>query len=283
MHPLDEATRLKAGGANSFDGRAEASMDAVYRVEGRCADTRPSAAGPWHPTMQHGAAPAALVAWAAGRLDGGAEMRIARMTLDLLRPVPIAPLGIRSEVVRRGRKIEAAAISLVARGVEVVRASVLKVRTADSTLPENPSEAALDVPGPEFCCEPSSERRIRCAFLDGVSARIVADVGRRPGRGAIWFRANQPIVEGETIAPAMRAAIAADFCNGVSAALDPKDWSFINGDVTLNLVRLPVGEWILVNAETSLGGNGSGLAVARLADTTGYFGRAAQSLIVERR
>jgi hypothetical protein len=69
----------------------------------------------------------------------------------------------------------------------------------------------------------------------------------------------------------------------VSSVLDPKEWSFINGDVTLNLARLPVGEWILVNVETSLGRDGVGVASARLADATGYFGRAAQSLIVERR
>jgi len=71
--------------------------------------------------------------------------------------------------------------------------------------------------------------------------------------------------------------------NGVSSVLDPKEWSLINGDVALNLARLPVGEWILVNAETSLGRDGVGVSSARLADGTGYFGRAAQSLIVERR
>jgi hypothetical protein len=81
----------------------------------------------------------------------------------------------------------------------------------------------------------------------------------------------------------MRAAIAADFCNGVSSPLDPKQWSFINGDMTLNLARPPAREWILVNAETILGGDGGGVATARLADRDGYFGRASQSLIIERR
>jgi len=99
----------------------------------------------------------------------------------------------------------------------------------------------------------------------------------------MWFRANQPIIEGKPVSPLMRAAIAADFCNGVSSPLDAKRWTFINGDVTLSLARLPIGEWILVNAETWLGPDGGGVALARLGDETGYFGRAAQSLIIERR
>jgi hypothetical protein len=90
----------------------------------------------------------------------------------------------------------------------------------------------------------------------------------------MWFRANQPIIEGAPTSAVMRAAIAADFCNGVSSPLDPEQWSFINGDMTLNLARPPAGEWILVDAETILGGDGGGVATARLADRDGYFGRA---------
>jgi hypothetical protein len=258
-------------------------MQAVYRVEGQRVDTGPDAAGPWHPAMQHGAAPAALLAWLAERSETSVPMRLARLTLDLLRPVPIAALEIRSEIVRQGRKILLVAMSLSARNVEVVRASALKVLVADPLLPENLYESRLDVPGPDCCRELNADERIKSPFLAGVSARIAVERRRRSGPGAIWFRANQPIIEGELIGPAMRAAIAADFCNGVSSVLDPKEWSFINGDVTLNLARLPVGEWILVNAETAPGRDGVGVASARLADATGYFGRAAQSLIVERR
>ena len=81
----------------------------------------------------------------------------------------------------------------------------------------------------------------------------------------------------------MRAAIAADFCNGVSSPLDMRQWSFVNGDTTLHLARPPVGEWILVNAATILGGSGGGIASAALADRDGYFDRASQCLIIERR
>jgi hypothetical protein len=98
----------------------------------------------------------------------------------------------------------------------------------------------------------------------------------------MWFRANQPVVDGALVSVAMRAAIAADFCNGVSSPLDMRQWSFVNGDTTLHLAREPIGEWILVNAVTILDDSGGGIASAALADRDGYFGRASRSLIIER-
>jgi hypothetical protein len=264
------------------------TMEAVFEVTGRVVETSASAGGPWDHAFQHGAAPAALIAWAAERLETDPPMRIVRLTLDLLRPVPVAPLELRSEVVRQGRKIQVASISLLARDVEVIRASVLKVLESTPPLPEGLGESALDVPLLDECEVIGDEDRVsstvaRSPFLRGVSARPVTHDARRPGPSAIWFRANQRIVGGEPISPVMRAAIAADFGNGVSSALDPKEWSFINGDVTLNLARLPVGDWILVNADMSLGRDGGGLAAARLGDVRGYFGRSVQSLLIERR
>jgi hypothetical protein len=49
------------------------------------------------------------------------------------------------------------------------------------------------------------------------------------------------------------------------------------------MAREPVGEWILLDAESWIGPEGTGLAMARLADQRGYFGHAAQSLVVEKR
>jgi len=59
--------------------------------------------------------------------------------------------------------------------------------------------------------------------------------------------------------------------------------SSINADLTVNFTRQPVGEWILLDAESWIGPDGAGLATARLADSVGYFGRAIQSLVIEKR
>ena len=62
-----------------------------------------------------------------------------------------------------------------------------------------------------------------------------------------------------------------------------REWTFINGDLTLSLAREPVGDWILLDAETWAGPDSIGVAAARLADRDGYFGRAVQSVLFEKR
>lgn len=80
-------------------------MEAVFRVDGNRVLTSEHAAGPWHPGMQHGGAPSSLIVWAAERIPSPQPMQIVRVTVDLMRPVPVAPLTIETEVVREGRKI----------------------------------------------------------------------------------------------------------------------------------------------------------------------------------
>jgi hypothetical protein len=56
--------------------------------------------------MQHGSAPAALAVWAAEAIPTAQPMSIARVTIDLMRPVPVAPLTLQTEILREGRKIQ---------------------------------------------------------------------------------------------------------------------------------------------------------------------------------
>src|ERR1700740_90356 len=103
-------------------------MGAIYRVDGKHVVTSPDAAGPWDPRMQHGSAPAAFVGWAAEATPTREPMQIARVTIDLMRPVPVAPLTLETEVLREGRKIQLCAVRLLADGVLTVGATVLKIR-----------------------------------------------------------------------------------------------------------------------------------------------------------
>lgn len=234
--------------------------------------------------MQHGGAPSSLIAWAAERIPTREPMRVVRMTIDLLRPVPIAPLEIRSDVVREGKKIQLCTMSLLHDGVDVVRASVLKIRDAVVDLPDKSSNEAVTLPGPDRGRGPEGVLGGGTnAFISGLDLRVVRGGFRERGPGAIWFRLHRPIVAGETISPLMRAAATSDFCNGVSSVLDFRHWTFINADLSINLARMPVGEWILLDAQTWLGENGAGIAFAKLGDERGYFGRAVQSLVIEKR
>ena len=257
-------------------------MDAIFRVEGNRVIPSPNAAGPWDPRMQHGSAPAALVVWAAERLVPPVPMRTARVTIDLMRPVPLAELILETEVLREGRKIQLCAVRLTSDGIVVVGATVLKIRREAETLPSDIVDLPVLLPGPEASFpEPadfSTSPFVKCVSLRAAKGRFGV-----PGPGAIWYRVDRPLVEGADISQAMRAVVAADFCNGTSAALDFRQWTFINADLTVNFAREPVGEWILLDAESWIGPDGAGLAMARLADRNGYFGRVVQSLVVAKR
>jgi hypothetical protein len=233
--------------------------------------------------MQHGGAPASLIAWAVERMPMREPMHVARMTFDLLRPIPVAPLEIKIDVQREGRKIQVCNVTLSHQDVVCVRATVLKIRQADVALPDHVIDEQVTLPGPEQ----GRDSRIRFTsheqFAAGVTLRSVRGSFGEPGPGALWFRAHRQIIEGEAITPLMRAAMTGDFCNGVSSMLDFEEWTFINADLTISLARMPVGEWILLDAQTWLGDHGAGLAFAKLGDERGYFGRAIQSLVIERR
>ena len=259
-------------------------MEAVFRVEGDRVETRAHAGGPWDPTMQHGSAPSSLIVFVAERIATSVPMRVARVSVDLLRPVPVAPLEIRARVVREGRKLQLCAVDLFAAGdVEVARGSVLKFRRADLGIDPGIGHEPLDLPGPEAGNKPEMLINRVNPFLTGLSMRVVRGAFGVPGPGACWFRADRPLVEGTAPSPAMRAMVAGDFCNGASSVLDYRAWTFINGDLTVSLARDPVGDWVLLDARTWLGPDGGGIAFGRLGDAQGYFGRAIQSLVIDRR
>jgi hypothetical protein len=257
-------------------------MDAIYRVDGGRVLVSPNAAGPWDPSMQHGSAPAALVVFAAEKIPTSVPMRIARVTIDLMRPVPLTPLTLETEVLREGRKIQLCAVRLLADDVVVVTATVLKIKTQAQALPPDIADRPVELPGPDQS-QPEPADFSTSPFVRGMSLRAARGRFGVPGPGAIWYRVAWPLIEGFAVSQAMRAVIAADFCNGTAPSLDFRQWTFINADLTVSMAREPVGEWILLDGCSSIGPDGAGLAMARLADERGTFGRAVQSLVIEKR
>jgi hypothetical protein len=257
-------------------------MEAVYRVDGNRVEVSNNAAGPWDPRMQHGSAPSGLAVFAAEAIPTPVPMRIARVTIDLMRPVPLAPLSLEREVLRQGRKIQLCQVRILADGVVVATASVLKIKVQALLLPDDIADLPVELAGPEQS-RPDPAQFSSSAFVTGMSVRAARGKFGVKGPGSIWYRADRPLVEGAPISQAMRAVIAADFCNGTAPALDFREWTFVNADLVVNMAREPVGEWILLDGDCWIGPDGAGLAMARLADTRGYFGRAAQSLVIEKR
>lgn len=241
--------------------------------------------GPWSADAQHGGPPAALLARAAERFEDGADFHVARLTVELLRPVPLVPLTVAARLARPGHKVQLVEVSLRAAGTEVARAVALRIRRAALTLPPDVPRPAPP-PGPERGVPnlpPWAEGLPRPAFhSEAVEHRFVAGSLARPGAATDWIRLRVPVVAGEPTSPLMRVAAAADFGNGISWVLSRLDgYRFINPDLTIYLQRMPAGEWVCLEATTAVEALGVGLAESRLWDESGPLGRSLQSLLLE--
>ncbi|HEX4908063.1 MAG TPA: thioesterase family protein, partial [Actinomycetes bacterium] len=238
--------------------------------------------GPWDPGLQHAGPPAALLGRAVEGQGDRAELQVARVTFEILRPPPMAELAVATRLLRGGRSVELVEATLLAGEAEVMRATALQVRTADLDLP-----AGL-VPGPRLP-GPDAGRSMpffptgqEVGYHTAMDVRFVAGSFLEPGPATVWMRMRHPLVPGEAPSPLCRVLVAADSGNGVSAALDYRRWRFINPDLTVYLMRLPAGDWVALEAATTASA-GVGLADTTLHDEQGPVGRAAQALLIDRR
>ncbi len=242
--------------------------------------------GPWHPDHQHAGPPIALVcrAFEAAAQTHGLT-HLSRLTANLIRPVPISDLEIRVSPVYVGRNAGHFSAQLLARGKEVGVFTALAQRESDFTVPHGlPGHPLAMAP------QPAAESPLARFPFAGRHVGYSDLVETRTARGrifdgpcAIWFRLNHPLVAGEIPSPYQRIAVAADSGNGISAVLDYERYSFVNSDLTINLLRAPRGEWMCLDAQTYIGPNGCGLAESALYDEFGLVGRSTQSLAIKAR
>ena len=258
-------------------------MEPVFHADGDRFVATEYAAGPWDPGLLHGGATAALVVREAERVPTLAPMSVARVTVELFRPVRVTALQVTTRVLREGKKLQLVEASVLDGGTEVARGTILRLRIAPVAVPEGAFPAWEAPPGPEAGREPRFPVRPEAWFLDAFDCRAVEGDFGVPGPAAVWFRLRRPIVGGENASAAVRAAAVADFGNGVSAVLDRNRFTYVNPDLTVYLHREPRGEWLLLRARTNPDSTGIGLAESVLADATGPFGRGAQSLLLDPR
>ncbi len=241
--------------------------------------------GPWNPRHQHGGAVAALVARAVER-TAGPDFAVTRLTVELMRPVPIDTLAVDISVPRPGRRVIGVGVSVSAGDleVEVVRAHAVAIRRRE--LPTGEGHNSFLEPGPEAGDETSFvfDGDDEPAFhRTGMEVRLVGGSAHQPGPARAWFRLRRPVVGDEEPTGVQRAAAASDFGNGVSWVLPPDRWFFLNPDLTLHLARPPQGEWIGLDALTLPSDQGMAMAESAVYDDHGRLGRAAQSLLLQPR
>ncbi|MFD6881865.1 thioesterase family protein [Rhodococcus sp. DT1] len=240
----------------------------------------------WGPDLQHGAPPSALLARALERHRPRPGTRLTRITVDLLGPVPLSDLEVRTRIDRPGRKIELVVAELWATAPDGTARAVARgtgwrletvdlpdvARTSEPPLPPVDTVPAGSVGHPAWSG----------GYISTLEWRVVTEFGV-PGPSAAWVCAPLPLVDGETPTGLDRLMTVADVANGVGSKLDPTRWLFLNTELTVHLFRAPDPTWVGISAETSVGPDGVGMTAGVLYDEAGALGRIAQNVQVRSR
>ncbi|GAB3760998.1 thioesterase family protein [Nocardioides ginsengisegetis] len=242
------------------------------------------ARGPWRPDALHGGAVAALLA-SALEVPGRTPVRV---TFDLLRSVPYAPLRLVVTLPEGGERVVRQTVSLLSGNVEVATAQALAIRQVNLKLPSRPEppDPFAGAPVPDLThTRPKVAEMVgwTCFDSDAISARTLS--AELPGNAkGIYIKLLVPVIAGEPTRSISRAAAAADYASSsLAGRMDFDSWSFMNADLTLHLSRIPADDWIGLAATGVIDPNGSGLSVAELFDPKGRLGQSIQSLVVEAR
>ncbi len=257
----------------------------VFATDGEHFVPTPHAAGPWDPRYQHGGAVSGLVARVAEGREFEQPMHVARITIDLLRPIPVEPLALDVDAGPSSRNVARTDVRIRHGDDVLAEARVVHIRAADLDH-DDVEPPRHERPGPddgevrEF---PGGFTEGEAFHRTGMELRFVKGGFHEAGPSSAWFRFRRPLVDDEPPTPLQTVAAACDFGNGISWALPADRYVFINPDLTIHLARLPVGEWVGLTSLTVARPNGTALAESTLFDDDGRVGRSVQSLFVDAR
>lgn len=248
----------------------------IFRIEGeRFVPTR-HAESPWSPAGLHGGPAAGLLARAIERTAAAEDLIVTRLTIDLFRQVPNAPLEVATRVIRQGRRIQATEASIWHDGVEISRATGLLLQQTELNLPD---DAFPRQEPPRF---PDAEKEVALTgqepgasndFHQLVHTRRVTTPAESFMPTTAWMKIPGDFIEGEPTSPLVRVAALSDFTNALAHFRAKGEVvGFINADITLYLHRHPAGEWICLEVEGNAQPNGIATARATLYDREGSIG-----------
>jgi hypothetical protein len=248
------------------------------RSEDRFASTS-ATVGPWDPRLSHGSPPATLLLRAIERANPRSDARVGRITFDFFGPVPVTELGVTTEMVRPGTRVELSRARLTAGGKTAMEASAWRIAAQPARVRAAPDlRRPPPLPGPQhhkpFADVPffGYGEALEWRFVDGAFDEL--------GPATIYARPLLPLVEGEAVSALGRVMLMVDSANGISAALPPSQFMFVPVELTVSVRRHPRTEWVGMRAETTIEDDGIGQTRADLFDEEGYLGVATQTLFV---
>lgn len=234
----------------------------------------------WGPRRLSGTACAGLAAFALEeRLPEGLEPR--RLSVSLFRPVPMAPLLPKINIVRQGRRVCLLHLWLETEKEKVLFAELLALRVdAMLNVPDEP----FSVPLPQALAEENLWKRLSGEDMDGGKPLLIEsrflEGGSGEGHARAWLRLGAPFVDDVLASPFVRAAALADTSNALGQQYFQGGLGLINADLVLSLWRLPADDWLFFDVRHHVDRGGTGVLSASLADPLGWLGKVALTTIV---
>jgi len=261
------------------------SQEFLFHCDGDVFTPTPLAGSPWNPGMLHGGAPAGLLAHYLENGVGNASLQPARLSIDLIRPVPNAPLQVVTRRIREGKRIVLEEGRLEAGGKTIAIATALFVQAESIEVPVTAPRRSPLEPLPDQL-QSVSFRDVLFKNSPDMPPGLHTTVILKPishmtesGQGKAWLSLPVPVIDGQINSPFMLAALMSDFCNGVGQLKLAENLGMINADIHLQLFRAPVGDWIGIDAQTLVQANGLGMVTAELHDVLGLIGQVNQTVM----
>ena len=236
------------------------------------------AQGAWNPHEQHMSPATGIICVELEQFAPRENMRIGRISLDILGLITLGEIEITTQVIRPGKTIELIESIMTGQGKTLVVARTWRMMTQDSSqiagLEDRRVETPEDMPVSEVISQWGG------GFIQTVHGRSNQ---QRQGKGLVWLSVAGEMVEGQPTSDFVRLVSMVDMANGIiPRQARPLEWGFPNLDLQLHFYRLPQGQWLGIDAVQQYGTDGIGLTSAVLHDLHGPFGRSEQILTLRK-
>jgi hypothetical protein len=219
----------------------------------------------WGEDHLNGPAVVGLAARALEEEYGHTDFLPSRLTVDLFRAARGIPTTIKSNLIRDGRRVRNSECELVQEGVTVARATLVQYRRAEPPrgqewVRDDRFEPPRELNSPNGIHLGSDGNGWTSAIVDHQNAARKRTLNR-----------VIDVVGGTENSPFVRAVMAAEGTSLVTN-LGTAGVGYINGDLTVALARLPLDDWIGVEADSHWAADGISVGTATLFDRAGAFG-----------
>lgn len=258
-------------------------VNALFQQDGNIYNPTEKAAGPWGPTMLHGGSTGGLLGHAMEQASGRDDLHFTRLTVDMFRPVPMAPLTVESRVIRDGKRVQVLEATVIGNGKEVAKGTALKLVPQAVEVPEpavppaNVLASPDDIESMSLFGSQAAENFPPGLHLNLLVKRICGFGGT--GEGEAWFRMPVPVVEGVENSPFVHISTLSDFGNGLGQLYVKNSAGSINADITLYLHRIPEGDWVGFKSKAVMQDHGIGVITTQLYDLQGLVGSISQAIM----